>query len=125
MRSGVRTRPWRSGSSPRRTSNSRNNSCVLAEVNVDCSYSFFTAAPVFTRLSLCSNLPASSVFERIQHSFFHADLLDLRLAEPSLQDVVQLDAKILRSRHGPLKFGEGIQVLVPEAFDDLPVYEFI
>src|SRR5437899_979908 len=45
MRSGVRSRPSRVGSSPSRTSNSRNSSAVLADINVTGSSAFLTTVP--------------------------------------------------------------------------------
>src|SRR5215470_1698334 len=125
MRSGVRSKPSRSGSSPRRTSSSRNNSSVVAEVSVNCSSSFFTLAPMgrgfppsCTSEPSCADLPAAGIFEGIEHGLFHAHFFDLGVAESLLQQVVQDHAYIFRGRHGCLELSQRVQVLVIKPLQD-------
>src|SRR5215471_12444598 len=123
MRSGVRNRPSRSGSSPRRTSSSRSNSCVVADPSADVSYALFTLAPLFrnspsslTQATSFADFPASRIFERIEQSLFYADSFDLRVAKPFLHQVVESHAHIFRGGHRRLELRQRIQVLVVQAF---------
>src|SRR2546423_1255884 len=94
MRSGVRARPSRVGSSPSRTSNSRNNSAVLADINVTGSSVFLTISVPLVRpaqpraatlhnhhRSLHTNFSSTGIFKGVEHGFFHPDLLYFGMME--------------------------------------------
>src|SRR5437763_658300 len=99
MRSGVRSRPSRLGSSPSRTSNSRNNSAVLADINVTGSSAFLTIL-----IPLTANFSATGIFKGVEHGFFHPDLFYLSMAEALRKNAVDLYAQILSGWHCSIKF---------------------
>src|SRR5512140_598072 len=104
MRSGVRIRPSRSGSSPRRSSSSRSSSCVLAADAGDDSRIFFTAAPDFTQFLLIADFPAPGVFKGIEHSFLNTDFLHLSVVKVSFQNIEDFNAQVFGGRDSSLKF---------------------
>src|SRR5579859_7377530 len=105
MRSGVRRRPSRSGSSPSRSSSSRSNSCVVAsDAGNDDSLIFFTTALDFTNCLLITDFPAPGVFKGIEHSLFDTDFVDLCMVKVSFQYLEDLNTQVFRGRHRFLKF---------------------
>src|SRR2546423_14616748 len=98
MRSGVRSRPSRVGSSPSRTSNSRNNSAVLADINVTGSSAFLTIL-----VPLTANLSSTGIFKGVEHGFLHPDFFYLSMAEALRKNAIDLNAQILCGRHRSMK----------------------
>src|SRR5271169_2000851 len=109
MRSGVRSRPSRPGSSPRRTIISRNSSWKVAPVKLTGSSSLFM-------VSLSSpDLRTAAVLKRIHHGFFQPYLLDRGGAEAARQHTIDLRAQVLGGRHQALEGLQVVEILVPEA----------
>src|SRR5579864_7425642 len=123
MRCGVRCRPSRSGSSPRRTSTSRSNSSMLAPVMVGVSVvGFIVTSPQSSKMQSQrdlihkseAQLGAARVFEGVQHGLLHADFLHRRCGEV-LQDIVNLDAQIFCRWHGLAKLRQRVEVLMAKS----------
>jgi hypothetical protein len=67
----------------------------------------------------------SSVFERIQHSFFDPHSFQMRFVEATLQYFEDLDSKIFRGGHGLGEFFQGIQILKVETKEHFPFDEAV
>src|ERR1700683_3020494 len=111
-RSGVRARPSRAGSSPRRTSISWMRSSKLAPVNVAGSApGWVVVSLIICGSVLLSNLRPARVFERIQHGFANPYSFQMRQTETLLQYLKDLNAQVLRGWHSSCELRRHIQVL--------------
>jgi hypothetical protein len=115
---GVRTKPSRVGSSPRRTIISRTRSSKLALVKVD-------ASTEVVMVSLLSYPILAPVFERIHHRLFKPYLFKMSMVKAALQNIVDNNAQILRGWDSSREFRNRVQVLVIEAFQNFASHKSV
>src|ERR1035438_8429622 len=148
MRSGVRVKPSRVGSSPKRTISSRARSSKLALVSVlvstdpgvsgmgvpvvcllfivscllkslSSSSDYLRLLIIFVIFELFSQLRFPCEFKRIHHGLFQAYLFQMSQGEATLQNIVDHDAQVLCGRNSFGKLRERIEVLQVKPFNDL------